>query len=69
MFSKPSFEMLIDLVENRISDPELHEPANRLEFAKLQTALSELTGLRGAASAGISAVRRGRPSKRAYLHA
>ena len=69
MFTKPSFEMLIDLVENRISDPELHEPANRLEFARLQTALSELTGLRVAASAGVSAVGRGRPSKRAYLHA
>ena len=69
MFSKPSFEMLIDLVENRISDPELHEPAHRHEFAKLQTALSELTGLQTAAPNGVSAARRGRPPKRAYLHA
>ena len=69
MLSKPSFEMLIDLVENRISDPELHEPTNRHEFARLQTALSELTGLHGTAVGAVATARRGRPPKRPYLNA
>lgn len=68
MLSKLSAEMLIDLVENRISDPDVHEPAKRSEFSRLQAALAELTGL-SSATPTIAAVRRGRPPKRQFAYA
>ena len=69
MLSKQSMEMLLDLVENRISDPELYEPAGKREFQRLKSALDELTALgRSAAARSVQARGRGRPPKSMSLH-
>ena len=62
-------EMLLDLVENRISDPELYVPSGKLELASLKSALNELTALAAmGATPSAERRRRGRPSKQAILH-
>ena len=69
MFSKQSMEMLLDLVENRISDPELYEPSGKREFERLKSALDELTALRNSGTGlSLEVRRRGRPPKLAVLH-
>ena len=69
MFSKQSMEMLLDLVENRISDPELYEPSGKRELANLKAALDELTALAAfGTTPPTERRRRGRPSKHAVLH-
>ena len=46
VFSSQDIEMLIDLVENRITDPDVHEHSGKRKLEHLKLALDELTTLR-----------------------
>ena len=61
-------EMLFDLVENRISDPELHQPSGKCEFDRLAAALHELKTIAAAATLpSVQRKHRGRPPKGVVL--